>query len=463
MPAKKAPVEVIEGKGLSIPIYHSPVISKGAKYDSYLLAYYRLGSRVRERAKTREIARARARELIDELSGSLPSDMPFSAMETKSINTAVDILAPLDIPLTEAARRVAEAERILGGRGTVEEAARAFVKQHKRAELPAITFGEVYREFMDTLATDKKPGVAKSREYHRSFRYWQDCSQRLGAAAEVFKKNQLIDVTTKAIEHFLNNLPIRVITASGVKFSGKKRKVTGRTRNNYRGAFCTLYSFARKMGYLPRGIETEAEHVLVVAENKSKAERADALQRRIYTPTEMQKILDELPDKWRSFAALGAFAGLRAAEIHRLDWRDVNFQDRIITVEKHKAKVGKRRIVRISSQLEAWLLPISKETGWACPHYSHDSTLNIEFAKARSKIAVPVVHNGHRHSFASYRLAEVKIAEEVAWEMNTSERKLKDNYLALVNDRELSEWKAVLPKVKAEKDKASEQKLSLAA
>ena len=448
---KKEPVEIVKGKGSSIPIYEAFVKRKGKNgemlepYESYLISYYREGKRVLERAKNLLVARSRAGQLIDEMAGGLPSDSPFSRTQIQTVRSAIETLAPLNIPISEAARTLAEANAILGGRGTIQEAARLLVKQAKKDEQPEITFGKLYADFMATLASD---GNAQNREYKRSFRYWQDCSQRLGAAAEIFKHTKISEISTRDLEAFLDRLPVRRSTAKGVIFTGKYAVTSGRTRNNYRGAFCTLFSFARKMGYLPRGIETEAEHILVAAENKTRSERAEGLQRRIYTPAEMQKILDALPSRWTSLVVLGAFAGLRTAEIHRLDWRDFNFEDKIITVEKHQAKVGKRRIVRMSPQLTAWLKPLAKKEGFVCPHFSHDSTLNMEFEKERGKIDVPKVPNGNRHSYATYRLAEVKIPSEVAWEMNTSERKLRDNYLALVNERELSEWKKVLPKRK---------------
>jgi integrase len=297
---------------------------------------------------------------------------------------------------------------------------------------------------MRTLATDGKD--AKSREYHRSFRYWQDCSQRLGAAAEVFKTRPIAGISSRDLENFLNEFPERHNTKEGVRFTGKVRKVTGRTRNNYRTAFCTLFSYARKMRYLPRNVETEAENMIVSADNISSKERAAALDFRIYTPLEMQKILDNIPDSWIPFVALGTFAGVRAAEIHRMNWQDINFEDKIVSIDKFRAKVGRRRVVPMSPQLRAWLKPHAKNKGWVCPHYSHDSTLNIAFTSARSKINVQFVHNGHRHSYASYRLTETGDPARVAWEMNTSERKLKDNYLSLVNEKQLALWKKVLPK-----------------
>ena len=46
-----------------------------------------------------------------------------------------------------------------------------------------------------------------------------------------------------------------------MEFTGKKKKLTGRTRNNYKGIFATFFGFARDRGYLPRGVDTEAQHM----------------------------------------------------------------------------------------------------------------------------------------------------------------------------------------------------------
>ena len=42
---KRGPVEIIEGKGIKIPVYYSPYRDT----ESYLLAYYAEGDRKRER------------------------------------------------------------------------------------------------------------------------------------------------------------------------------------------------------------------------------------------------------------------------------------------------------------------------------------------------------------------------------------------------------------------------------
>ncbi len=443
-PKKKfenGPVAVVENRGVKIPIYLEPLRGK----TSYIFPFWVLGKRKRCRRGTLEEAKKEAWKKTEELSNGTAHAGTFTMRETEAINQAIEILEPIDVGITEAARRVADAENLLQGRGTIEEAVKMLLAFKAKQELPPIKFGDLHKEFMGTLMTQPDPTNIKSRVFHRSMRYWQDCSQRLGAAAVIFKNKLITDITTRDLEGLLDKMPARRMTKDGVIFEGEEKKITGVNRNKYRAAFCTIFSFARKRGYLPRGVETEAEHVLIVADNKTTTQKAEQLQRRIYTPAEMQTILDQLPDRWITFVVLGAFAGIRASEIHRLDWADVDFEQKVIVVEKHKAKVGRRRVIPMSEQLEAWLAPLAQDKGWVCPHFSHDSTLNIEFTKVRSQIPVETVHNGHRHSYASYRLAEIKNEHQVALEMNTSPRKLRDNYLALVNASQLEEWKRVLP------------------
>ena len=57
------------------------------------------------------------------------------------------------------------------------------------------------------------------------------------------------------------------------------------------------------------------------------------------------------------FIAIGAFAGLRAAEIARLDWSVVDLKRKIIHLRADQAKTASRRIIPVSDNLRAWLLP----------------------------------------------------------------------------------------------------------
>ena len=56
-----------------------------------------------------------------------------------------------------------------------------------------------------------------------------------------------------------------------------------------------------------------------------------------------------------------------------------------------------------------------------------------------------MVPNGLRHSYASYRLAAVKSADQVALEMGNSPRKLFANYRELVTEEDAQDWFDVSP------------------
>ena len=173
-------------------------------------------------------------------------------------------------------------------------------------------------------------------------------------------------------------------------------KAAGRTRNNYRAALCTLFSFARSRGYLPRNERTDAELCMKASDRGGEIG--------IYTPKELTVMLTGIDTKFLPLVALGAFAGLRTAEIHRLDWQDIDMHGDHIVVGKHKAKTGQRRIVPILPALKAWLLPLANKSGPVIPRYSGDAPLLRAFRQALEPLQVKMVHNGLRHSYATYRL-----------------------------------------------------------
>ncbi len=445
-------LEPVVGKGRIISIYKADTIVNGKTYRSFMISYADdiTGRRIRERAKTEVAARKRAREIIKSTSEEIwTRAAPLKPAETRSVLTAVEILAPLETTITDAARTLAEAHQILGGKGTIQEAARYFAKKAARDEIVEITFGDLYRKFMDQLATGENP---RTREYQRSYRYWQDCAHRLGAAADHFKTTPPSAITSRDLEEFLDRVPLRVRTAKGTAYTGKYARTRGRNRRNYRTALCTIFSFARDQRYLPRDVKTEAEYIRVPSDSRRSPED---VKRNFYKAAEMQKILDELPARWLPVALLGAFAGVRMSEIHRLKWEDVNWRAGRIEVEAHKTKTGRRRYVVMSGQLVKWLKPLAQKSGYIAPHFSHDSTFNIEFSKARDLIPVRKIPNGHRDSYATYRLWELKNEAQVAYEMGTSPRKLRDNYAGLVDDVDLNAWRKVLPRSKRPKKKAA--------
>ena len=65
--------------------------------------------------------------------------------------------------------------------------------------------------------------------------------------------------------------------------------------------------------------------------------------------------------------AIGAFAGLREAEIKRLDWSEVDQRRGHIEIKSSKAKSARRRIVEMQPNLREWLRTYAGMTGAVVP------------------------------------------------------------------------------------------------
>src|SRR5947207_13985612 len=149
------------------------------------------------------------------------------------------------------------------------------------------------------------------------------------------------------------------------------------------------------------------------------------------------------------YVSIVAFAGLRRAELERLDWSDVHFDSDLIEVTAEKAKTARRRFVRVQPNLREWLLPVRKRKGAVvCDNFRKQ----FDAAREAAKIA-EWPDNALRHSFASYHLAHFKDAAALALEMgHTDSGMIFDHYRELVKPKEAERFWTIRPAV-AEKGK----------
>ena len=112
--------------------------------------------------------------------------------------------------------------------------------------------------------------------------------------------------------------------------------VSPRTRNNLRNSVQTLFAFAKGKLYVGKGHD-EMDFVPLAKDTDGEIE--------IFTSGEMKEILTHADDRLIPFLTLGAFAGIRHAEIKRLEWTDINFDKGHIDIKARKSKTASRRIV----------------------------------------------------------------------------------------------------------------------
>jgi integrase len=76
---------------------------------------------------------------------------------------------------------------------------------------------------------------------------------------------------------------------------------------------------------------------------------------------EATRILAAVRKDARPALAIGAFAGIRTAEVCRLDWSEVNLEKGLIEIKKVKAKMRSRRLVPIAPNLALFLNAVKEE------------------------------------------------------------------------------------------------------
>lgn len=219
---------------------------------------------------------------------------------------------------------------------------------------------------------------------------------------------------------------------------------------NYRTVLHTLFAFAVARGY---AADNPVESV-----EKLKVRNGDIA---IFKPVEIARLLEACRANYVDYLpslTIGAFAGLRSAEIERLQWSDVDFASKHIVVSAGNSKTASRRIVPMSDNLAAWLADYSgRQQGKIWPGG------NVLFYRRQQQIALatavqadeskgakgqkPIEWKGNalRHSYASYRFALTGDAGRVAGELGNSAAVVHRHYRELVKPADAERWFAVKP------------------
>ena len=177
------------------------------------------------------------------------------------------------------------------------------------------------------------------------------------------------------------------------------------------------------------------------AESITKSKTKSDTDVTVFSPDQMTTLLHAAPPHLIPLLAIGAFSGIRMAELARLDWRAVNLDRRIIEVRAGQAKTASRRVIPIPENLVAWLEPLPR-LGSVLPI----AELQRESAALARLLGIDWPRNVLRHSFISCRVAIVKSAEQVALEAGNSPSIIFKHYRELVTEDVAEKWFAILPK-----------------
>jgi integrase len=304
-----------------------------------------------------------------------------------------------------------EAKRKLAPYGeTISDAVNFRVDHLERVRRHGITVGQLASEVIEAKRRD-----GRSEVYLRDLRY------RLNKFVQDFGERPIAGITVDELDNWLRGLPF-----------------SPQSRTNYRTVVGLLFSYADSRGIVERNpISRTAKPKLVDSSPE------------IFAVDELRALLESAkrvaPDVV-PMVAVGAFAGLREAEIQRLDWSEIDLARGHIEVKAAKAKSARRRIVPIQPNLAAWLAAFAGMRGSVVP-----SGARRKLARARD--AGKLEHwpnNGLRHSFASYRLAATHDAPRVASELgHTSPQMLYSTYREVVRPEEAERYWRIEPAAEA--------------
>ncbi len=373
----------------------------------YLVANYATGKRRLDSYATEADALDAANRLARQLSRDEALAASLTQEQAAEYIAARRTLEPLKVSLSAACATLAECVKLVADLPNLLAAAKFYAVRHKHT-----TPKPVADVVAEVLAIKESRGA--------SHRYRQDLRSRLTRFADAFRKDAC-HVTTAELQAWLDDL-----------------KLAPQSYTNFRRVLHMLFAFAVARGYAADNPVEGVERV--------KVQGGDV---EIFTPAELARLLAAASPEFLPCLALGAFAGLRSAEIERLEWADLDLAGRVIVIGAKKAKTASRRVVPICDTLAAWLAPYAGRAGKVWPG-AHDAFYEAQQATAAATArdgAPPVVWkaNALRHSYASYRFAELGDAGRVAGELGNSAAVVHRHYRELVKPAAAQRWFAVRP------------------
>jgi len=233
-----------------------------------------------------------------------------------------------------------------------------------------------------------KEHLAWAEVHHRG---WRTEESRINIMVEHFGDSMLDALTPADVERFLDGL------------LGERTKST---RNRYRTLLHAMLSRAIRHGRL---IVNSVQGIAKFKEPEGRV--------KFVLPEEEVAIREALRPEFRPLFTVSVHTGLRWGEQLALEWRDVDFLTRLITVRQSKS--GYSRQVPMNSVVRPVLMDLAGqrlrpddpgEPVFRCPHKQADKFFPAAVERAR-KTLVEAGHDGarldgytwhcNRHSFAS--------------------------------------------------------------
>jgi integrase len=315
------------------------------------------------------------------------------------------------ISLSDMARSEAvEASRLLAPyNASILDAVREYIARRELTSRSE-TVGNAVQAFL----------AAKSHDGMRP-RYMADLRFRLGRFVVSFGNRKVADIEASEIYAWLQGLGQSALS-----------------RNTYHLRLNILFEYCRTRGWVRDNPVKSVPRAKVSTEGRIG----------ILSPEQIARLLEAADFETLPYWAIGAFSGLRSAELRRLEWSDIHWDSLLLEVPSLKSKTASRRFVTIRPNLAAWLEPYRERSGLVCPNRLHSKLR----ADRRAAGIATWPSNALRHSFASYHLAHFRDPRELALELGHSRSEVTfRHYRELVKPSEGEKFWKIAPALEGER------------
>jgi len=333
--------------------------------------------RVRKFFKTKELAQEGVEKIYAEIAGngqqlaSLPTQLRSDALQGQQLLDTLDG----SYTLLDAVKFFMNAHDMRSNSVTVREAwegSATWVGQESSR------YWQGYKSLCEQRVATNEGLKARSLKLTRTW---------IPRFVEDFGTYKICDVHSNMIEHWIDNLK----TLAG-------RPMATETKKGGRIQLSAFFTHAGRMGWVKED-PIKGGKVRLRYDHQAQTKLPG-----IFSVEEVARLLEFAPAHLVPYIAIGAFCGIRPAELHRLDWSDIKWEGRKIHVSARKAKTAQQRDVTLPDNLLEWLAPYRQATGLIIDQ--SEKTTQGQLPKVRKAAGITKwPQDALRHSFASYHLA----------------------------------------------------------
>ena len=374
----------------------------------FQLSYYEGGHRERKTFGKLSVARREAKLVLGRLAVNGHDAAELSTADMESYVVAKKHIESTGLPLHVCAETFAQAHAKLAGRSVSITDAVDFYLEFHRDRAADRTFLEMVTDFAEGR---RAMGVASD--------YVQNIKRQLGRLAAAYPGRTLPLYRTSDLDKWLGGQKWHPVT-----------------KNDVRKICITFGNWAKANGYVPTSRPTEFDGMMIYKEPATKVAIYSAADLRVILDTVQAELPELLP-----WVACAAFLGARVSELALLHWENINFERGFVEVASQKVRTKARRLVPLHDALRAWLLLHRKEKGPVTDY----SDPRAAFGRVMAEAKVKLQDNGFRHSYITYRVAQINDTARVALECGNSPEVIFAHYRELVGPDEAASWFGTLP------------------